>query len=80
MNKDILSKWDSIKTRLTEIRDELENDFESQDLTDDIADELDMKVIDRVKDAIVDLEDLIDSSEKMEEAEAFYDPYDEGLE
>lgn len=80
MNKDILSKWDSIKTRLTEIRDELENDFESQDLTDDIADELDMKVIDRIKDAIIDLEDLINSSEKMEEAEAFYDPYDEGLE
>ena len=80
MNKDILSKWDDVKTRLTEIRDELEEDFESQDLTDDIADELDTGVIDRIKDAIVDLEDLIHSSEKMEEAESFYDPYDEGLE
>ena len=80
MNKDILSKWDDVKTRLTEIRDELEEDFESQDLTDDIAGELDNGVIDRIKDAIVDLEDLIHSSEKMEEAETFYDPYKEGLE
>lgn len=80
MDKDILSRWDDIKTRLNEIKNELEEDYENGDINDDVAEDLDLKVIDHLRNSIDGLEELINSAEKMEEAETFYDPYEEGLE
>lgn len=80
MNKDILSRWDDIKTRLNETMKELEEDYDNGDINDDVAEDLDLTVIDHLRNSIEGLEEIINSAEKMQEAETFYDPYEEGLE
>ena len=80
MDKDILSRWDDIKTRLSNIKTELEEDYENSDINDDIAEDLDLTVIDHLRNCVDGLEEIISSAEKMQEAETFYDPYEEGLE
>ncbi len=80
MNTEIFSHLEDILEGLKEIQRELEIDVNDPKLSVQVIDEIEQDVYEPLLNAIDSLSDILESVQKMDDADAFYDPYGEGLE
>jgi hypothetical protein len=80
MTQDIFLHLEDVLNGLREIQHELEMDINDPNLSVQTIDELETSVIEPIINSIESLSDILESVTKMDDADAFYDPYDEGLE
>jgi hypothetical protein len=65
---------------LKEIKGELDINIDNPDAHTHVIDEIETQVIEPLLTSIDSLQDLLESIRKMDDADAFYDPYNEGME
>jgi hypothetical protein len=80
MNTEIFSHLEDILEGLKEIQRELEIDVNDPKISVQVIDEIEQDVYEPLLNAIDSLSDILESVQKMDDADAFYDPYGEGLE
>ena len=80
MNTEIFSHLEDILDGLKEIQRELEIDVNDPKLSIEVLDELERDVYEPLLNSIDSLSEILESIQKMDDADAFYDPYGEGLE
>jgi hypothetical protein len=80
MNSEIFTNLEDILNGLKSIQTELETDINDPDLHHQVIEDLENTVMEPLFTAIDSLSDILESVRKMDDADAFYDPYDEGLE
>ncbi len=80
MNTEIFNHLEDILDGLKEIQRELEVDVNDPNISVQVIDEIEQDVYEPLLNAIDSLSEILDSVRKMDDADAFYDPYEEGLE
>ena len=80
MTTEIFTHLEDILDGLKEIQRELEIDVNDPKLSVQIIDEIERDVYEPLLNSIDSLSEILDSVRKMDDADAFYDPYNEGLE
>ena len=80
MTLEIYNHLDQILSDLKEIKGELDIDVNDPEVHTHVVDELETQVIEPLLTSIESLQYLLESIRKMDDADAFYDPYNEGIE
>jgi hypothetical protein len=80
MTQDIFAHLEDILAGLQEIKGELDIDINDPDVHHHVIEELENDVIEPLIQSIDSLQDILESIRKMDDADTFYDPYNEGIE
>lgn len=80
MTQDIFTHLEDILAGLKEIQAELESQTNNPELHNYVVSELETDVLEPLLNSIDSLDSILESALKMDDADAFYDPYEEGLE
>lgn len=80
MTSDIFSHLEDILSGLQEIKGELDVNINNPDAHHQVIEDLENDVIEPLLQSIDSLQDILESVRKMDDLDAFYDPYNEGIE
>lgn len=80
MTQDIFAHLEDILSGLQEIKGELDIDINDPEVHHQVIEDLENDVIEPLVQSIESLQDILESVRKMDDADAFYDPYGEGIE
>lgn len=79
MTQDIFAHLEDILSGLKEIQAELETQTNNPELHNYVANELEFDVLEPLLNSINSLDGILESVMKMDDADSFYDPYEEGI-
>lgn len=80
MTEDIITHLEDVLSSLEDIKQELEVEVNDPKITPEFIAEIETGVYEPLIESIQSLSDILDSFRKMDDVDAFYDPYNEGIE